>query len=119
MELGAVSDAADGGIADRGGGRGSYRVIDFKPAKFCSGPIVWLASLAPGCRSERSGENRAVFTLIIAFPRARGERWQQQGIDLLDLLAPAVWRSASGCRRHFVLANCWVSIPGRRWSSGR
>jgi hypothetical protein len=44
MELGAVTDAAVGGIADGGGGRGSYRVIDFKPAKFCSGPIVRLAA---------------------------------------------------------------------------
>src|SRR5665213_885453 len=29
MELRRWTDAADGGIADRGGGRGSYRVIDF------------------------------------------------------------------------------------------
>ena len=32
-----MTDAADGGIADRGGGRGSYRVIAATPAKFCSG----------------------------------------------------------------------------------
>ena len=53
----AVTDAADGGIADRGGGRGSYRVIDFDAGKFCSGHIVRLASLAPGFRSEPSAEN--------------------------------------------------------------
>ena len=46
----AVTDAADGGIADRGGGRGSYRVIDFNAGRFCSGHIVRLASLAPGFR---------------------------------------------------------------------
>ena len=36
----AVTDAADGGIADRGGGRGSYRVIAATPAKFCSGHML-------------------------------------------------------------------------------
>ncbi|HEY1850127.1 MAG TPA: hypothetical protein VGG60_03805, partial [Candidatus Binataceae bacterium] len=36
----AVTDAADGGIADRGGGRGSYRVIAATRAKFCSGHIA-------------------------------------------------------------------------------
>ena len=46
----AVTDAVDGGVADRGGGRGSYRVIDFNAGKFCSGHIVRLASLAPGFR---------------------------------------------------------------------
>jgi hypothetical protein len=56
MELGAVTDAADGGIAwsaRRRARSASYRVIDFKPAKFCSGPIDRLAALAPGCRSAR------------------------------------------------------------------
>ena len=52
-----MTDAADGGIADRGGGRGSYRVIDFNAGKFCSRHIVRLASLAPGFRSEPSAEN--------------------------------------------------------------
>ena len=45
-----MTDAVDGGVADRGGGRGSYRVIDFNAGKFCSGHIVRLASLAPGFR---------------------------------------------------------------------
>jgi hypothetical protein len=50
-------DRTDGGIADRGGGRGTYRVIDFNAGKFCSGHIARLASLAPGFRSEPSAGN--------------------------------------------------------------
>jgi hypothetical protein len=51
-----VTDAADGGIADRGGGRGSYRVIDFNTGQFCSGhiaPFTLIAVLTPAREGER------------------------------------------------------------------
>ena len=38
-----MTDAADGGIADRGGGRGSYRVIDIN-----AGQILQRAHSTPG-----------------------------------------------------------------------
>ena len=44
----AVTDAADGGIADRGGGRGSYRVIDIN-----AGQILLRAHSLNGVLSLR------------------------------------------------------------------
>ena len=54
-----MTDAADGGIADRGGGRGSYRVINFDAGKFCSGHIVRPVYLnrCPYARARESGGN--------------------------------------------------------------
>jgi ABC-type branched-subunit amino acid transport system substrate-binding protein len=54
----AVTDAADGGIADRGGGRGSYRVIDINAGKFCSGHILTPFTLLAVVTRAREGERR-------------------------------------------------------------
>ena len=61
-----MTDAADGGIADRGGGRGSYRVINFDAGKFCSGHIVRPVYLnrcpyarARGRAAATTGKNKA------------------------------------------------------------
>ena len=52
----AVTDAADGGIAYRGGGRGSYRVIDFNAGQILQrahSPFTLLAVLTPAREAER------------------------------------------------------------------
>jgi hypothetical protein len=41
-----MTDAADGGIADRGGGRGSYRVIDFNAGQILQRPRFVYAVLS-------------------------------------------------------------------------
>src|SRR5579863_8048804 len=51
----AVTDAADGGIADRGGGRGTYRVIDFDAGKFCSRHIGRRRAFALRVPARRNG----------------------------------------------------------------
>ena len=61
----AVTDAADGGIADRGGGRGSYRVIEIN-----AGQILQRAHSSTSCsRFDISGWRDGVL-----YPFARGRR---------------------------------------------
>jgi hypothetical protein len=100
MELGAVTDAADGGIADRGGGRGSYRVIDFKPAKFCSGPIVRVH--LNHCVSSRA--RRAAATTAVEWLDLDELDLDELDLHELDLHEPAVWWCAVGGAGVFVLA---------------
>ena len=71
-----MTDAVDGGVADRGGGRGSYRVIDIN-----AGQILQRAHSTPGF--ARAGlplnhqEKSGPFILIAVVTRAReGERRQ-------------------------------------------
>ena len=97
----AVTDAADGGIADRGGGRGSYRVINFDAGKFCSGHIV-----------------RPVYLNRCPYARARGRAAATTGIELLDLRGPAVWCCDAGRRRRFRFSEIVGRDSRRRWSLG-
>ena len=96
----AVTDAVDGGVADRGGGRGSYRVIDIN-----AGQILQRAHSTPGFARARASaepsENLAPFILIAVVTRAREGERRITAIDLLDLLEPAVWCCAAGRRRRF------------------
>ena len=51
-----MTDAADGGIADRGGGRGSYRVIDINAGQILQRahtPYTLLAVLTRAREGER------------------------------------------------------------------
>ena len=104
-----MTDAADGGIADRGGGRGSYRVIDFNTGQFCSGHIVRRASLAPGFRSANDQQKTAPVYLNRFPSRARARR--AAATTAIDLREPAgvEKRDALAGAGVFVLAKLLVA----------
>ena len=77
-----MTDAVDGGVADRGGGRGSYRVIDFNAGKFCSGHIALRRALSPTFRA-------GAMLLIIPW---RGWAHAASDAALLDRREPPIFR---------------------------
>ena len=97
----AVTDeAAAGGIADRGGGRGSL----------------------PGHRHS-ARRNSAAGTVPVhlnrcRYARARGRAAATTGIELLDLRGPAGWCCDAGRRRRFRFSEIVGRDSRRRWSLG-
>ena len=84
-----MTDAAAGGIADRGGGRGSYRVIDINAGKFCSGHID--LNRCPYARARQSGGNNRGSTCSTCTSRRCGaEALAGTGVSDLAKLSVAV-----------------------------
>jgi hypothetical protein len=71
-----VTDAADGGIADRGGGRGSYRVIDFNAGQILQRAHSTLGFARAGA-SALNHQQKSAPVHLTRCPYAReGERRQ-------------------------------------------
>ena len=113
-----MTDAVDGGVADRGGGRGSYRVIDIN-----AGQILQHAHSTPGfARARAAAERPAEFgRVIIAALRARARR-RAAAITAIDADSTCSSRRCGAAppagAADFCFSEIVVRDSGRRWSSG-